>query len=376
MISVENFYYVIYTHLLSQNKFQDLFFYPFGSTNLINNGFVYKKYTHNTNQCLLYDQEPILLNIYNSKKNINTSNKFLNILANSEHSKEKSKILKEDFWLDWYYFYHGFAAHDWFRDCPYFVHKYWTKPFISFNRLCTGDRAYRLLLVTEMIENDIADKGFVSLHIKDQLKSELLNSGSWLSGKSKVRIHKAINRDWIIDKPNVLGSASAGVGPEEWTLWQDAFVHVVTETIFYHEKQHLTEKIFKPIVAERPFMLVGAHKNLEYLRGYGFKTFDRWWSEDYDLETDSEKRISMIVGELKKFISQPEWRLREIHQEMKPILEHNRQHFWGEFKTIIVDELVDNFEICLRQWNNGRVDGREVDLSVYNFDQIKKLLSH
>jgi hypothetical protein len=376
MISVENFYYVIYTHLLSKNKFVDYFYYPFGTTNLINNYFHTER---SNNQCFFYDQEPIFERIYNQQW-LSLSSKGISLLANSEHSNEKSKILKEDSWLDWYYFYHGFAAHDWFRDCKYFMTKNWTKPFISFNRLCTGDRAYRLLLVTEMIENNIANQGLISLHINnsdnDTLRFELLNSGSQLSGKSKVRIHKAINRDWIIDKPNVLGSASAGVGPEEWSLWQDAFVHVVTETVFYHEKQHLTEKIFKPIVAERPFMLVGAHKNLEYLRGYGFKTFDRWWSEDYDLETDSEKRISMIVGELKKFISQPEWRLREIHQEMKPILEYNRQHFWGEFKAMIVDELVDNFEICLRQWNNGRVDGREIDLSVYNFDQIKKLLGH
>lgn len=371
MISVENFYYVIYTHLLSKNHFIDYFFYPFGSTTLINN---YFNRGSSHNKCLFYDQEPILSKIYNQQFLINVSNKNINLLANSEHSKKKDKILKKEPWLDWYYFYHGFAAHDWFRDCRYFVCKDWTKSFISFNRLCTGDRSYRLILVTEMIENSIAEQGLISLHVNDELKSELLNSGSWLSGKTKVRIHKAINKNWIIDKPNVLGSASAAVGPEEWSLWQNAFVHVVTETVFYHEKQHLTEKIFKPIVAERPFMLVGAYKNLEYLRGYGFKTFDRWWSEDYDLETDSEKRISMIVKELKKFISQPEWRLKEIYQEMKPILDYNRQHFWEEFKNIIVNELVDNFEICLRQWNNGRVDGREIDLEGYPFNETKKLL--
>lgn len=373
MISVENFYYVIYTHLLSKNKITDNFFYPFGTANLIN-GYHYGGNSNpKSNICLFYDQEPLLSKNYNEVNILTLGNK-LNLLANSEHSNLKKKICQTDWWSDWYYFYHGFAAHDWFRDCTYFLHKHWTKPFISFNRLCTGDRSYRLLLVTEMIENSIAEQGLISLHVGDLLRSELLNSGSWLSGKSKVRIHKAINKDWIIDKPNVLGSASASVGPEEWSLWQDAFVHVVTETVFYHEKQHLTEKIFKPIVARRPFMLVGAPKNLEYLRGYGFKTFDQWWSEDYDLETDSERRISMIIKELKKFISQPEWRLREIHQEMKPIIDHNRNHFWGEFKSIIVSELVDNFQQCLLQWNNGRVDGKEVNLNIYNFDEIKTQL--
>lgn len=374
MFSVENFYYVIYTSLLSHGNFRDYFFYPFGTTNLING---YFNDVIRSNTCLFYDQEPILENIYNQVQ-YSVSSKVLNLFANSEHSKLKKKICQAEWWSDWYYFYHGFAAHDWFRDCHYFPDRnYWQSPFITLNRLCTGDRAYRLHLVAEMIEQGIIKQGLVSLHVGNQdnltLKEELFRSNSWLSGEVKKQIFKNIKQDWVVDQPNVLGSASAGVGPEEWQLWQSAFVHVVTETVFYHDKLHLTEKIFKPIVSGRPFMLVAANGNLEYLRGYGFQTFERWWSEDYDLETDPERRIVMIVDELRQFISQPEWRLREIYQEMLPTLEHNRQHFWTDFKNDIIDELVDNFETCIRIWNNGRVDGREINLGVYNFDKIKRL---
>ena len=42
--------------------------------------------------------------------------------------------------------------------------------------------------------------------------------------------------------------------------------HIVTETIFYDNKLHFTEKVFKPIVARRPFFLVGAPGNLAYLK--------------------------------------------------------------------------------------------------------------
>lgn len=374
MFSVENFYYVIYTHLLIHGNFRDYFFYPFGTTNLIVG---YFKNQPKSNTCLFYDQEPILENIYNQVTHP-VSLKRLNLLANSEHSTLKSRICQAEWWNDWYYFYHGFAAMDWFRDCKYFpVHDNWQHKFISFNRLCTGDRAYRLHLVSEMIDNNIDDQGLISLHINSKdnmtLKEELFRSDSWLDKSIKIAVYKNIKHDHVIDLPNILGSASAGVGPQEWKLWQSSLLHVVTETVFYHEKQHLTEKIFKPIVAGRPFMLVAATGNLEYLRGYGFKTFDRWISEDYDLESDAEKRIWIIVQELKKFISQPEWKLREIYQEMLPILEHNRQHFWTDFKNDIVDELVDNFETCIRIWNNCRVDGREINLDVYNFNGVKKL---
>ena len=73
-------------------------------------------------------------------------------------------------------------------------------------------------------------------------------------------------------------------------LQQSALWNVVSETVFYHNKLHLTEKIFKPIVSKQPFMLLAAPGNLKYLKSYGFKTFDHLWSEDYDNEVHDEQR--------------------------------------------------------------------------------------
>jgi hypothetical protein len=47
--------------------------------------------------------------------------------------------------------------------------------------------------------------------------------------------------------------------------------------------------------------------------------------------------------------------LKQMHMEMREILEYNYNHFYGEFKKIIVNELVDNFEGVLMQVNNGRI---------------------
>ena len=99
----------------------------------------------------------------------------------------------------------------------------------------------------------------------------------------------------LVDNTDPKGISSSDSGPEALKLNQSALWHVVSETIFYQEKLHLTEKIFKPICARRPFILVGAKGNLAYLRSYGFKTFDQWISEDYDHEEDNEKRLLMIV---------------------------------------------------------------------------------
>jgi hypothetical protein len=113
--------------------------------------------------------------------------------------------------------------------------------------------------------------------------------------------------------------------------------------------------VFKPIVAKRPFMLVAAPGNLAYLKSYGFRTFDRWIDESYDLETDHYIRIEKITFQLAKLCAMPPPLLRQMHMEMQETLEYNFQHFYNNFKNNIVDELVDNFESILGQINVGRM---------------------
>jgi len=116
----------------------------------------------------------------------------------------------------------------------------------------------------------------------------------------------------------------------------------------------LTEKIFKPIVARRPFILVAAPGNLAYLKSYGFRTFDRWIDESYDFEPDPDLRIKLVTKELKKLCLLTFEQLQEMHQEMQEILDYNFNHFYNGFKELVVSELVDNFESACLQINNGR----------------------
>jgi len=199
--------------------------------------------------------------------------------------------------------------------------------------------------------------GKVSLFLNDSL-------GTWqdtvtdpltpLDNRARVKIYQALkNRSdpLIIDTvPN--GAFSAKVDLSELS---DALWHVVTETVYFQPKLHLTEKVFKPIIAQRPFILVAAPGNLAYLRSYGFKTFDHWIDESYDLETDNYIRIEKITQEIARLCAMPTSQLKHMHEEMQEILLYNYRHFYGEFRTIITNELVDNFEGILAQINNGRM---------------------
>ena len=397
MFSVEIFYYVLYTYLLKPSNLIDLLFHPFGSTktedlrllvftkdHLITNESHpdFKKYL------LFYDQEPLIPGlVFNTTEYLKVH--YINgktyqlILANSEHSEFKNQMCKNLSLIDFYYFFHGFAALDWYRDLKYFknINYEFNKTFVCLNRLCTKERSYRLNLVAEIIDRNLLSKGHVSLQLfnngQSMLKDEVFDPDSLLSKNAKIKSFKHLDKiqnNLVLDKFDVPGSASAHVGYEEHVLLQSGLWNIVTETVFYHKKLHLTEKIFKPIVVQRPFILVGAPGNLAYLKTYGFKTFDRWIDESYDLEEDDDKRIQMIVDEIEK-LSNLSWdETLAMYEEMREVLEHNFDHFYGEFKTIIVDELVDNFESCLDKWNTINPTDT-IDVSVYDFPNIKKILS-
>ena len=397
MFSVENFYYVLYTHLLKPSKLIDHSFHPFGSTNTddlktliftIPNALVSKIYVRGSKKYLLfYDQEPLItgpvsrLVEYLKTHYINGVSCQV-ILANSEHSEFKNEICGTNHFIDFYYFYHGFAALDWYKDLKYLknINYEFDRTFISLNRLCTKERSYRLNLVAEILERNLVDKGYVSLQLfnndQNMLKDELFDPHSLLSKNAKIKVFKQLSKisnNLTLDTDQVKGFASANMGYGEHKLLQSGLWNIVTETVFYHRKLHLTEKIFKPIVVRRPFILVAAPGNLAYLKSYGFKTFDRWIDESYDLEENDDKRIQMVVDEIEK-LSMLSWEdTLTMYEEIQEVLEYNFNHFYGDFKTIIVDELVNNFENCLHEWNNIRSDDL-IDISVYDFPSIKKLM--
>jgi len=89
-----------------------------------------------------------------------------------------------------------------------------------------------------------------------------------------------------------------------------------TEVCFF------TEKIVKPILAKRLFIVVAVPNYLHNLRRLGFQTFDGIIDESYDLEEDANVRLNMVLEQLEYLMSQPQ---HEILEKIKPIVEHNQQ---------------------------------------------------
>lgn len=266
----------------------------------------------------------------------------------SEKSKVVTQLAYDNNLKLVYYFFHGFAALDWFRG---FYALNYTQPiiksykydFISFNRLITSDRSYRCYFISLLTEKNLINKGQISFGLVDDESwhDEVATDATKLSSKAIEHIKKhlpTLELPLTIDGDNITGCASADIP----RCSSDSFWHIVTETVFYHNKLHLTEKIFKPIVMKQPFMLLASPGNLAYLKSYGFKTFDCVISEKYDIMVNPTARVDAVVDQLNWYCNLTESEKVGIMCKIEPIVEYNFHWFYNGFKERIATELLDN----------------------------------
>ena len=126
--------------------------------------------------------------------------------------------------------------------------------------------------------------------------------------------------------------------------YNDTVCSLVSETNDNDYEVFMTEKIWKPILAQHIFIVHGNHLYLQKLREMGFKTFGKYFDESYDLEKDSDKRIDSIFylcKGLKEKCSQgsvvesgnKKW--QDIYLQTQALRKHNYDTFFDEEKLSV-----------------------------------------
>lgn len=111
-------------------------------------------------------------------------------------------------------------------------------------------------------------------------------------------------------------------------FYADSYLHITSETCFdTYGSPFMSEKTFRPILNLQPFIYIGNYKGLEELRRLGFKTFDGYIDESYDLEPDPKKRFAMITAEILRFANMSIEELHQWYYSVVDILIYNQQHF-------------------------------------------------
>lgn len=113
---------------------------------------------------------------------------------------------------------------------------------------------------------------------------------------------------------------------------------LVTETNAVNEFNFYTEKIVKPILAKRLFIVIAGKHYLKNLRLFGFKTFDGIIDESYDNEEDDFLRWEMALNQLKKLTEIDHYVLKE---QINKITNHN-------FNIMMSTEWYEKFNLQLK----------------------------
>lgn len=302
---------------------------------------------------VFYDQEPIDINKFYGTvyRNNKLTSDQCKIIVSSEYSTESTVICKDYELTSVQYFYHALLCHEWYRNYWYNnieVNSDFDRVYITYNNQTLSKRLYRANLIIELTKRNLLPRGYCSYN--NNKFSSIVNSMktyTMIPGSHKLNILtnlSMLSNQLVIDTNNPHGELSAAIEIEDM---QKAFVNLVTETIFYENKQHLTEKIFKPIVAKIPFLLLAGAGNLAYLRSYGFKTFGDFWDESYDDIVNSVDRFDAVLSILEDLCSKPHAELVEMKSAMSEILEYNFNHFYTTMRSAVVDEFTSKLGSAL-----------------------------
>ena len=310
-----------------------------------------------TDYVFFHDQEPVDADLYDPlfrdvvRRNLDIPDNPPGHVVVSERGEMVQQLCNRYNWTSHYYFYHGWACLDWFRGydrtflIPRAQDRKPTQTFMSPNRIVAGKRDHRVLFLYNIFRH-----GLQNNHISAPRTCPVENIDITSIAQKYTDVYQDIIQ---VFEQAQLPRLFAGEDTQNMTsCWltnfaeaRDSLIYVPTETVYFGQRTHITEKTFKAIALEMPFVLVATAGSLEYLREYGFKTFAGIIDESYDLETDDIVRIEKVVKLLKDLDNLSVEQRQQIHQACLPIVQHNFNHFYdGGFANILWTELMTMLE--------------------------------
>jgi hypothetical protein len=322
---------------------------------------------HEHNYIFFFDQEPIHLDIhaetflrvrYNNldiTHNMNLQYPWRDgrireagyLVTSEKNSENVKRICIMNQWKPLYYFFHGWAALDWYRGYnKTFLIKAWTerkisRTFLSPNRIVAGERQHRLEMLYHIFKNNMTHN-----HISCPAVCPAENISIQTAIQPLVKTYPDIES--VFNAQNLPINFAGETDHPMHSCWlslfdesADSLLYLVTETVATGQRLHLTEKTFKPIALGMPFVIVGTQGSLKYLRSYGFRTFEGIWDESYD-QAEDDVRIERIASLLRSLDELSVEAKQELFAAAHEVIEHNWNHFYGGgFEAVLWAELKD-----------------------------------
>lgn len=182
-------------------------------------------------------------------------------------------------------------------------------PYMCLNR---KPHHHRMLLINALQARGIIDQGLVSLGGDPAIRRVLPND----QGISDLAPNPGIQGLGIANDIMTLGSAQN---------WQRHFLNIVTETTWdINHSQFVSEKIFKPMIGQRPFLVWDPTGAVDWLVARGFEPYHRDFSDITGLDLAQHENIPRFLQTL---CAQPPQYFRAKMVALRSKILHNKQRF-------------------------------------------------
>jgi hypothetical protein len=220
--------------------------------------------------------------------------------------------------------------------------------FLSPNR--TMDKPQRTMLGYFALKYNLLNDGlftFLQKLPKDRLSNivnqvyddTIENVEKYTSNLESILPYEDDTKEVPSDKKQAFGVRN---NKKEW--YANSYFHLVTET-FFGPNVFLSEKIFKPISNLQPFLVFGDYLTLAEMRKLGFKTFEPFIDESYDLEKNPKKRMLLLEKELLKLKNMSIEELHNWYYSITDILLYNQKHLYTFENYECFDEIFGKIKI-------------------------------
>ena len=252
---------------------------------------------------LLHSQGFVFIkaNPWESLENVNNTRQYPEI--DIEHIKWTGGVS----WF-WFYMYEKHLNNK-FKFTHDHFGSYWHKKY-DFLYLNKQPRRHRVSLYNKLLEENVLSNSLYT----------------FIGLKSPVRLSKEHELPWVDANNYPMMGMDQDITEQPYV---DTVCSIVSETNDNDTDVFMTEKIWKPIIAQQVFVVHGNHLYLQKLREIGFKTFGSYFDESYDLENNKDKKIDAIVS-LCKHLKTVNW--QDIYQQTIALRQHNYNTFFNKEK--------------------------------------------
>ena len=255
-------------------------------------------------------------------------------LTVDKHWSEMSQFAKIVYWPE-YFLYDSamrFTARSLVPECPDFpyddVEMGFTYPFIVYNG---KPRPHRCQLMDNLAEQDMLSNNVYTWNKSSGYEFENFDDATTPMPLEKPDIDNPPK--WLTDfKNHHLGTATKFhpnlIDDTVWYSYQvhpiysQAFCQVITETTLDHP--WITEKTIEPILAQKPFLILGAPGIHQKLVDMGFYLYDDIFDYSFDSEPDTQKRIDAIMDNLKTLQDK---NLNDVYRKISHVAWNNANKF-------------------------------------------------